>query len=405
MTTDNRSLDGRSGSWRDDSAVPLSEINELEEKIEAVDLAYEGLKELDDYYLLINLKLDAALMLLHHPDKQDLVQKTHIAKIQASDALMLTDVLQTANISLDQKDDLTGSDEMIAIREKLQRLVLFGGAGLFDAEDEKKAKIRRVGTSIRKALLKYTGGQHQLNGVQVKQPDHLAQYEIPEGEEDIVMSDSVVLPLSQAIVLIEEEVLPAIEKELSENPGDPELTKRRNRLLDQVADYKTAKFFPRARPATLERDLFTASLAGFTPSGEVLVTVDLPTIQSTGNTYDHLLEHLRVEIVRDCAGAGISERLDSAVKKARTLDSGRRGAFVEVLNKLNVPGLYRELSVEYPFLRRLENRQDLKLLADLAAQGRKSDLRKIVAAMAREDTNLLDTTSKKLTLPEEPPEE
>ncbi len=73
-----------------------------------------------------------------------------------------------------------------------------------------------------------------------------------------------------------------------------------------------------------------------------------------------------------------------------------------MLNKLDVPGLFRELSVEFPFIRRLENRQDLKLLADLAAQGRKRDLRMIVSAMADEDTNLLETSKSKLQLPDKP---
>ncbi|MBT3273684.1 MAG: hypothetical protein HN368_11045 [Spirochaetales bacterium] len=392
-------------SWKDDSAPLLSEIHDLEEHVEAVDLAYEGLRELDDLYRLIDLKLDISLLLLTHRDVRDIEDRTAVARTQATDALVLTDSLQTSNISLDQKDEFTNSEEMLGIREKLQNLVVFGGANLFDAENTKQARVRRVGASIKKALLKYTGGQHQTSGPQVKTPDHLAAYEIPEGEEDINLSEKIVLPLSQAVVLIEEEMLPALEDKLAANPGDPELIRRKNRLIDQVADYKTSKFFPRARPATMEKDLFTAALAGYTASGEVLVTINLPSIQSSGNTYDHLLEHLRVEIVRDSAGMGISPRLDAAVKTARSLESGKRGALLEVLNKLDVPALFRELSVEFPFLRRLESRQDLKLLADLAAKGQRNELKKIISVMAEEDTNLLETSNRKLQLPTDPLEE
>jgi hypothetical protein len=258
-----------------------------------------------------------------------------------------------------------------------------------------------VGLALRKALLKYSGGQHQLTGEHFIKPDHLAKYEIKEGDEDILLSDRMVLPLSQAVLMIEEEILPRTERLLEERPGDQDLIRKRNDLLEQLAEFKTAKFFPRARPHTIEKDLFTATLAGFTPEGEALVTLDLNTIQSSGNTYDHLIEHLKVEIIRDCVGAGVSEELDNQLKDTRSGKTGRRFAVIEALNKMNVTELFRVLSMQYPFLRRIENREDLKLLADLAAQRRKSDLRKLISSMAREDRNLLTTAKKRLQLPAE----
>ncbi|MBN1686856.1 MAG: hypothetical protein JW852_09395 [Spirochaetales bacterium] len=386
----------RPGSWRDDSAPLLSEIHELEERIEASNLLYGGLKDLDDHYRLIKTKLDTALFLLNHTDKRDTEERVRVAGKQAREALTQTDALHNANVSLDQKDQITDSPEMAEIRQKLQQLVLFGGAALFEAAETRPVLVRKVAAALRKALLKYTGGQHQQTGEKKAREDHLARYEIKEGEEDILLSDRMVIPLSQAVVLIEDEVLPAVEKALKENPGDPELLKRKKRLQDQLADFKTTKFFPRARPHTIEKDLFTAALAGYTRDGEALVTVNMGTIQSSGNTYDHLLEHLRVEIVRDCAGAGVSRELDAEIRKRHSPRAGRGFALLDSLNTLDIPAIFRTLSTEYPFLRRIENREDLKLLADLAAGGRRSDLDSLIESMAREDTNLLSAGTDKL---------
>jgi hypothetical protein len=393
----------KSGSWRDESAPLLAEIREIENRVGDVDLTYGGLKELDDFYRLITAKLDSALLLLHHSDSRETEARIHIAGTLARQALMQTDSLQTANVSLDQKDEITDSPEMVEIRGKFQQLVLFGGAALFEAGDTRQVLVRKVTAALRKALLKYSGGQHQQTGEKQVKDDHLAPYEIKEGEEDIVVSDMMVLPLSQAALLIEEEILPVVEEQLKENPGDPDLIKRRDKLNEQLADFRAARFFPRARPHAMEKDLLTASLAGYTREGELLVTVDLHTIQSTGNTYDHLLEHLRVEIIRDCAGAGISPNLDAEVSKTRSPSAGRRFTLMEALNNLDVPGLFRSLSMEYPFLRRVESRDDLKLLADLAAGGRKLELDRLIATMAREDTNLLSAAgAAKLELPGAP---
>lgn len=390
----------KSGSWREESVPLFTRIRELEERIDTDNLLYGGLKDLGDYLELIQAKLDLALLLFNHPDSRDSEERVKLAGTQAREALMQTDSLNNENISLDQKDEITDAPEMAEIREKLQRLVLLGGAALFEVGDTRRLLVRKVSSALRKALFKYTGGQHQLTGERSVKEDHLARYEIPEGDEDILLSDRMVLPLSQAIVLIEDEILPAVEKKLEENPGEPQLLARKNRLEEQLAEFKSAKFFPRARPHTAEKDLFTASLAGFNADGEALVTVGISTVQSSGNTYDHLLQHLRVEIIRDCAGAGVSRKLDEQLQGRHSPRAGRKYALLDSLNNLDVAGMFRVLSMDYPFLRRIENREDLKLLADLAASGRKSELNRLIAGMVMEDTNILSAGADKLQLPE-----
>ncbi len=96
--------------------------------------------ELDDLYRLIQMKLDAAHLLLHHPDKYESTERVREAGKRAREALMLSDSLQTANVSLDQKDLIVDSDEMAEIRSKFQRLILFCGAALFEPGDTRQAK-------------------------------------------------------------------------------------------------------------------------------------------------------------------------------------------------------------------------------------------------------------------------
>ena len=388
----------RSGSWRDDAAPLLTKIREYERRIDSVNILFGGLKELDDYYELIAVRLDVALLLLNHPDSRDSAERVQTAAKQAREALMQTDSLNNANVSLDQKDIITDSAQMSVIREKLQQLVLLGGAGLFEAADTRQVLVRKVTSALRKALLKYSGTQHRLSGESKPHEYGAVQYEISEGKEEIVLSDRMVLPLSQAVLLIEDEILPALDKSLKKNPGDPALIARRNRLTGQLEDFKSAKFFPRARPHTIEKDLFTAALAGFTPEGEALVAVDVSTIQSSGNTYDHLLEHLRVEIIRDCLGSGVSRKLDEEIEKRHSPNAGRKYSLTDSLNSMDIQGMFQNLSMEYPFLRRIENREDLKLLADLAGNRKKTELGRLIDNMAKGDTNLLTAGKKKLQL-------
>ncbi len=64
----------------------------------------------------------------------------------------------------------------------------------------------------------------------------------------------------------------------------------------------------------------------------------------------------------------------------------------EIDGKLDVKSLFRDLSLRYPFLRRLELRDELKLLAEIASRGNTRKLARVVSEMARMDRNLLHET-------------
>ena len=102
-----------------------------------------------------------------------------------------------------------------------------------------------------------------------------------------------------------------------------------------------------------------------------------------------MLEQLKVEIVRDCVGSGVSPEVDRAVKEIKSIESGRRGSKTDIDGKLDVQSLFRELSVRYSFLRRLEMRDELKLLAGMASQNDAKGLVRAISEMARLDRNLL----------------
>ena len=301
----------------------------------------------------------------------------------------MTEKLQSANVSLDQRGLITDSDEMKEIRRQFDMLLSSGGEVLFNAPRSQTKKQKKLIQAVQKALLKHTGPIHGTSETALAQEQ--AKIEIPEGEEEVNVSDRMILPLSQAILFLEEELLPEIEKKLADLPGDPDLQRQRDSVIDQTNRLQTVKFFPRSRPLLPDasKDLITESLTSFTGHGEPLVSVKLPVVGDSGNTYDHLLEHIKAEIINECAGRGVSSELDAEVKKIRSTSSGKRGGFTEAIDKIDISKSFRSLRFVYPFLRRLENRDELKLLADLAFSGKKADLNLALTGMARTDHNIL----------------
>lgn len=185
-------------SWRVDAAGLLREISELEENVRSLDLAFSGLKDIDDIFELILIKLRVARTLLIHPDADD------------------------------------------------------SEARIEEAKKRKKRRTRFVSSAMKKALIKYA--QKKDRGP-FQWVDWDEVFEIGEGEEEIIESERMTLPLSQAIVLIEDELIPQIDNQLKINPGDDGLQRQQVKLQRQVEIYKTAKFFPRARQILLPPEI------------------------------------------------------------------------------------------------------------------------------------------------------
>lgn len=381
-------LPEKKARWRSDVQLELIEIERLEEGIAALDIAFSGLQDLDMQFSLIKIKLATAHTLLVHPDNYEIEEKLKLARRQAGDAVSLFESLLSMNVSLDQRARLHESSEVADIREQIYILLRAGGLILFEADDSETRREEDLANVVCKSLMKFAA---------VDPRDAVEEsLEIAPGEEDVLMADRMMLPISQAIHLIEEEILPGLHSQLEKNPGDPDLQQRIVLLQDQLDFFRHLKFFPRTRPARLdEKDLFTQSLTSFTQDGELLVALEIPTIQNSGNKYDLLLDSIKAQIVHDCAGDGVSPDLDDKLKETKSVNSGQRGSLTEPVSKIQVHKAFRSMCLQYPFLRRLEDKEQLKQLADLAEQKERPLLLSEIKTMAGNDRNYLIALARK----------
>jgi hypothetical protein len=364
--------------WKGEIEPIVGRINHLEEQVSNLRTAYGGLRDLDVYFPLIKEKVSLVLRLLKKRSYQHEEEMQKTAQKHAVEALDYLEDITADTISLDQKHIIDESEELKEINSLLQEIILFGGAPLFSAPESIGKKSRRMLKIIERTLMKYTR--------QDEDPDR-QDLEIEEGDEDILLSDYITIPLSQAVVLIEEELIPQCEGELKEKPGDPELQERISRLKTQAEAFRAAKFFPRARPIFPqfeESGIYTDAIVQYTPEGEMVIKMKLPAILSTGNRYDLLLESMKIQIVRDAVGKGLDENIDEAEKDVRALGSS--------LDYLQTRKLFRELSYHFPFLRRLENREEFKRLVSFAESGDREGLHRALERMMIHDRNLLWTT-------------
>jgi len=374
---ENRSLMPE-GSWKKEIEPILERINHFEEKVSELRTSYSGLRDLDIYFHLIKEKVALVLRLLKkrsYPQEEEM-QKT--AQKHAVEALDYLEDITADTVSLDQKHIIDDAEELKEINSILQEIILFGGAPLFSAPESIGKKSRSMLRIIERTLMKYTR----------RDEDHdRKELEIEEGDEDILLADYITIPLSQAVVLIEEELIPRCREELAEKPGDPELQERIRRLEAQAEAFRRAKFFPRARPVFPqfeESGIHTDAIIQYTPKGERVIKMKLPAILGTGNRYDLLLESMKIQIVRDAVGKGLDKRVDEAEKEVRTMGSS--------LDYLQTRKLFRELSYHFPFLRRLESREEFKELVAYAESGDREGLHRALEQMMIHDRNLLWTT-------------
>jgi hypothetical protein len=122
----------------------------------------------------------------------------------------------------------------------------------------------------------------------------------------------------------------------------------------------------------------------------------IPTILSTGNLIDHLLDSVRIQIVREAVGKGLDRNLDETVKEISPM--------LRSIDRINVRWMYRSLSHHFPFLKRLENPDELKKLAAMAENRDRGTLRAALENMMVRDRNLL-WASRPLKLDEDQPDE
>lgn len=347
--------------WRDQIAHLQRKIENLQQKTEQIEREYGGLKDLDLQFDLIITELQAVLSLTKRSDFSETLEMRQLAREYALHALDTLEDITAANISLDQRSSIVKSPELKKAHSLLKEILLFGGGDLFRAADSLGKKSRRIVKSVERSLFRF-----------ITPVDDAA--EIPEGEEDFLISDYLLLPRSQAVMMIEEELIPQCEAELSDAPGNKELQERMSRLIEQAELLKKMQFFPRSRPILMHENMgiHSDNFVQFSADGEMLVKMKVKTILGSGNKLDLLLENMKFRIVRDISGTNW-ERLP-----------GRGGKSVQKL--------FRNLSYLFPFLRRLERKEELRALAALAKAGKREEVRQKLEQMMLHDRNLLWTS-------------
>jgi hypothetical protein len=286
--------------------------------------------------------------------------------------------------------------------ERFNRLLLAGGEGLLEREESRDdlrdlvagalsaalrtylypddryrpllrpermpAWLRRVAQRIFPVLLGAGSGYHPTSGE--FEPTGIDD---PE-EEELLRSEHLRLPLSQAKELLREEVIPALEKRLS-GAGEGEGEKDRRaaeaaleRARGRLAEFEQIELLPRAKPFVPERGFYTEQITRFSPQGELLVSLRIPGQLRSGTNLDRIRELIKMELVWRLAGRGVCRGLDEELDWVRSMESGSRGSRLFPRARLEVERGFSHLRRSYPVLAALDSREGTRRLLTGAAE-------------------------------------
>ena len=358
----------------------LEEEGRLEERMGAEAFAYSGLKDLDAALELTAVKLSIALHLMEalvrelpSPSEQ---RHQELAAGRAAEALRLLEELLSENLSEDQKNAVTESPGYGRVRELFQQFLLRGGAGLLAPREEEQRKNRLVARAMVDALRKY-----------LPQLDYACGIE--EGREVQYSSEHMHLPLSQAVLYLETQLLPELDRELAQNPADPLLQRRKRSMTEKLAELRRMKFIPRSTPIVIEKDFYTEWWSGYTADGELLVSMPLPVRFRSGTNLDRLKELVQADVVRRLAGKRVSADLDRDLRYRKSLASGRHGSSRLPRFKLDLRRGFGALKRQYPVLQRLEDKKQLAALVELIRSEPRGAAQKALEGLVRSTTTPL----------------
>jgi hypothetical protein len=318
----------------------LAEEERLEAEAQAERFAASGLKDLDGELAIVEVKLRLALRLMEaaRPDHA-------LIRDKALGAARRLEELQEENLSEEQRGLVTAAPGSVRAR-------LVAGA---------------VVGALRKHLESAPVGG------------------IAEGEELTYSSPRMQLPLSQAIRYLETELLPELESSLAADPGNAELQARIRDARSRLANYRGLRFAPRSTPIVIEKGFYTEWWTGFSADGEMLVSIPLPVRFRSGTNLDRLRDLVRAEVVRRLAGRRVCPALDREYRFRRSLESGRAGSTRLPGFKLDTRRGFAELKGLYPGLKRIENKQELAALAELASgENRQAAVKALLGLMKKD---------------------
>ncbi len=404
-------------SIEDLSNISLRKLQEeeeyLEQEIKNEDISYSGLKDIDAYLKLICIKFQIALQFIDKIETRqlNLSMQTYrnLAAEKSIAAVRMLEEIGSENISEDQKNLITESQEYDEAKRLFQMLLMRGGASFFESKIEDTKKTRMVAQVIARAIRKYTSPDDNYSRLfkTERLPNFFRKvvniffyffafenqqkpsYGIEEGEELTYSSEQMLMPVSQVIYYLEHEVLSGLEKKLQDHPGDAHLQQQIQSTREKIDEFKQLKFVPRSTPIVIEKGFYTDWWTGFTKEGELLVTVSLPVTFKSGTNLERVQELVQSEITRKLAGKGISSALDEDYAYLKGLESGKRGSSRTPSFRINAAKGFRILKSIYPFLKLLEDKKTFRKLITLVSQeGRKSSQKLFEQMILKGDNSL-----------------
>jgi len=341
--------------------------------------AFAGLKDLDALLELIEVRFAIALRAL-----QDRIPRRELITEMAGGAVRRLEELLGENLSEDQRQAVTEAPGYARVRELFQQFIVQGGGGYLADRAQDARQTRRLARAVVESIRKYTGSLdcfepifrteelppplrrlvNFLLPILAPEGQKPPPYGIEEGEEILYSSEKMRLPLSQAIHYLENQLLPALERELAAEPGDRALQQRLQAERERFEAYRRLRFAPRSTPINIEQGFYTEWWSEFTAEGELLVSVPLAVQYRSGTNLDRLQNLVLAELVRRLAGRGVSPALDREYRYRKSLESGRHGSSRLPGFRLNTRRGFLELKGMFPVLQRLENRREFAALVE-----------------------------------------
>jgi len=319
-------------------------------------------------------------------------------------AATILDGLAGENVSEDQRNELRRGPAWEAVRERLARFLDAGGAALLTHPDLDDRRRRTLARSIAASIRKYTAADDRSPAIDPARYPPLVRrflskffpvlarehperppYGIEEGGEVEYSSDHVTLPLSQAVLYLESELLPDLERRLAASPGDPDLQREIRSAERRIEECRRLRFFPRSTPVLLEQGFHTGGMTAYSADGEMLVRIALPVRLRSGTNLERRMELVRADLVKRLAGRRVSEKLDREYRRLKSLESGIRGSSRTPSLKLDSVGSYRVLKREFPVLARLEDKEAFRELCAMADSGMPGRAERLIEGLVARD--------------------
>jgi hypothetical protein len=390
----------------------LEEESRLSSVVRTAEEKYSGLRDIDAVLSLARTRLTLGLHYMRRLSQHAGTLPSHaeadalraaVAEKGLS-AMRLVESLLTENISEDQKGIVEANPLFAEVKGLVEEFLQSGGGGFLEIRetDQRRRRIlsRGIAASIRKyfaeddlypplALERFPPFVRTvlllLFPAMVREHPEQPPYGIEEGAEVTYASRAMKLPLSQAVLYLEEELLPELEAKLAADPGTASLQAEIERVKDRIAEYRKLRFFPRSTPVLLEKGFYTDGMTSYTADGEMLVPIPLPVSFRSGTNLDRKMELVRMDLVRRIAGKGVSREVDLEYRRLRSLESGPRGSSRAASMKLDPAWGYRVLKGEFPFLRRLADKEAFTALVSLVASGGKAAMEHRIEMMIDKD--------------------